>query len=82
MINDALEELEDEYELEQSYIKESVKLEKEKSEAYWLKMTDGTPYYYAAVILHPNLQLAWFRKHRRQDGTTWISLVEEGLRNL
>lgn len=41
----------------------SLKLRKEKLNYYWAIMMYDTPYYYAAVGLHPNLELAWFQKH-------------------
>ena len=53
----------DEVESEPSYFKESLLLVKDQFDKYWTMMTDDTPYYYAAVVLHPNLQLAWFKKH-------------------
>lgn len=36
----------------------SLRLGKEKLDEYWDKMIFKTPYYYASVILHPDLKLA------------------------
>lgn len=75
----ALSAMSDELELEPSYFKEFLLLGKEQLENYWAMMADNTPYYYAAMVLHPNLQLAWFKKHWKK-WLDWIQDVVNGMK--
>ena len=52
---------------------------KEKLDEYWYKLIHQTPYYYAAVILHPGLQLAWIEDSWRRY-PAWIKTVKLGMK--
>ena len=52
-----------------------------KLDEYWDILMRETPFYYAAVVLHPNKKLAWFRdKWRRYPD--WLKTVENGMKEL
>lgn len=73
---------EDEGNTESSCFKDSLLLGKERLEIYWLKITKDMPYYYAAVILHPNMKLGWFKQHWAKYERRWITMVETGMTEL
>ena len=71
--------LEDSDNGETSYFQDSLLLGKEKLEVYCLKMTEDTPYYYAAVILHSNMKLGWFKQHWAKYERRWITMMANGM---
>ena len=71
--------LEDSDNGETPYFQGSLLLGKEKLEVYCLKMTEDTPYYYAAVNLHPNMKLGWFKQHWAKYERRWITMKENGM---
>lgn len=54
---------------------------KGKLDEYCDILITETPYYYAAVVLHPNKKLAWLKdKWRRYPG--WLKTVKSGMKSL
>jgi len=57
----------------------SLKCGKEMMDKYFYKLINETPYYYAAVVLHPALQLAWIQDRWRKY-PTWVDTVKKGMK--
>ena len=47
---------------------------------YWHKLIYETPYYYAAVILHPSRQITWLEEELH-GYSTWIRDVKRGMKD-
>lgn len=58
----------------------SLKLGREKLDEYFSKLINDTSYYYAAVVLHPDYQLAWFQDHWRKF-PRWTDTVKKGMKS-
>jgi hypothetical protein len=49
-----------------SYFKSGLLMGKQKLDQYWDKMSQETPFYFAATILHPSLREGWFKDKWRK----------------
>ena len=64
----------------ESQFKTSLLYGKEKMDKSWHNLIYETPYYYAAVILHPSRQITWFERGWR-GYSTCIRDVKRGMKD-